>query len=125
MSLSEAKSVLFPCGKFEGKPMGEVTPFQLRWLSNRVTRPTNTKEFRHAVKAARIVYASIKKKKGEKKGQKLRTLTDAKRAEVECISCGKRCFIWRRVLDRRAGAHCPDCGGRQIEIEMFDMQPPT
>jgi len=109
MTVEEAEQVICPCGHSQGRKMSELGRKNVHWFATRKTRMSQSREFRMAVKAARILRAY---RLGD---QRATVVPDAKRAHVMCVECGVKSIVSRRYLDARAALRCYRCGGRLHE----------
>ena len=58
LSVAEAGEVVSPCGHSTGRPMKSLGFKELHWFATRVTTTKQTREFRRAVVAARVLRAA-------------------------------------------------------------------
>lgn len=115
MSVIDAAGTICPCGIQQGQTLGELSNKQIGWLASRVTSTKQSKEFRSAVKAARIIRAHRKYDSAvDKISEVLATapreyLNDAKNATAICPDCKLVVWLPRRMASRRR-VTCVDCG---------------
>lgn len=124
MTLSQAAAVLIPCGCHAGKPMGEADAREVYWFASRITSANTKPAMRDAIVAARIIRSYRKDQRNNERWEadKARnhiSLSDAKRAMVECISCGRTSLIPRKLLDRASTPKCFSCGGTLADLGGF------
>lgn len=123
MSVIQAAAVVVPCGLSKGKLMGDEGNRSVYWFATRTVSTSTSKSMRDAICAARILRTSRQvEKAGDDIAAKLHSsarheFDNAKRAVVECNSCGVRSAVWRNILDRRGRPTCYSCGGTLCEVD--------